>query len=131
MPDRKHSAAYASARAQARRVAWTRSGVVEHAADRVYEANKDTPFTAASPTSWRDLAHPELRSFSDTEFEIRTSILGRIIYRIPMEDWINWYGGALRTFVGGDGGQGMYMTEAQAAAWTDRADDGGTGIGPG
>jgi hypothetical protein len=127
MPDRKHSAAYASARAQARRVAWTRGGVVAHAADRVYEANKDTPFTAASPTSWRDLAHPELRALDDQTFEIRSSILARIIYRVPMEDWINWYGGMLRE----DGQQGMYMTEAQAAAWTARVDMGDISIGPG
>ena len=67
--------------------------------------------------NWRNYCHPDLKGLTDEDFRIRTSILARLFYRKPA-DWVNWYGDCIRTFA--DGGNGMYATAEQAAAWPDK-----------
>lgn len=57
-----------------------------------------------------DLLHPELRSLTRSEAVGRATFPWKFFK--PSALWINWYGAAVR-----EGGQGMYMTEAQAMVW--------------
>jgi len=87
------------------RVKWTTAGV----------RRAPVEYTG-KPVSNQSLAHPDLQGLSNLEFEIRSSVLSRLINRIPSEDWINWYGGLIRP----GGGNGMYATEALADNWPHR-----------
>ena len=60
----------------------------------------------------KSLLHPDLQTISDWEFRIRTGFWSRLFY-CKREEWINWYGDAVRP----DGAQGMYCTAAQYEAW--------------
>lgn len=69
-----------------------------------------------------DLLHPDLRTISRNEAVMRSAFPWK--YFKPADQWINWYGAAIRT-----GGRGMYMTEAQAKVWP-MEDQGDITIGP-
>ena len=58
-----------------------------------------------------NIMHPDLRGLTRKEAYVRAEFPWK--YFKPVEQRINWYGGAVRE----DGGNGMYMTEAQADAW--------------
>jgi hypothetical protein len=83
------------------------------------------------PRDWRDLAPPALQRLDDVTFRIRSDLMSQLVNRVPQEDRIFWYGGMRRTWPGGDGGNGAWMTEAIAASWRDRSDMGTIKIGPG
>jgi len=60
-----------------------------------------------------NVLHPDLRGLSETELKRRSSFPWRFFR--PAAEQVSWYGGAIRP----DGsGQGMYMTEPQAQAWS-------------
>ena len=61
----------------------------------------------------KDLLHPDLQNISEWEFRIRTQFFSRLFY-CKRSEWINWYGDCIRDT---DGGNGMYMTEAQYPDW--------------
>lgn len=88
------------------------------------------------PRDWRELAHPDLQLLDDATFRARSDWLSAVVNRVPEADRIYWYGGMKRSWkasknnMKGDGGNGAWMTAAQAEAWTDRvASD--VVIGPG
>lgn len=58
-----------------------------------------------------NLLHPDLRSKTRDWLVRRSSYFTAFFY--PAADRVSWYGGAIRE----DGGNGMYMTPQQAAAW--------------
>lgn len=82
------------------------------------------------PRPWRDLAHPELHVLTDPQFAARSDWLSAVVNQVPQADRVYWYGGMRRTWKGGDGGNGAWMTESQAAAWKDRTDMGTVVAGP-
>ena len=83
-----------------------------------------------TPRHWKELTHPALHHLSDADFTRRSGIWHRFFFRVAEADWINWYGGMKRTWPGGDGGNGAYMTDALAAAWKDRTVMPGVEVGP-
>lgn len=81
-----------------------------------------------------DLRHPDLALLSPQAMSLRAAggwDAPSTIYGIAHEDVITWNGGLLREFLGGDGGQGMFATAAQAAAWPHKVDQGDIVAGPG
>lgn len=58
------------------------------------------------------ILHPELRDKTRQYLVLRSNYFTAFFF--PRDEQIAWYGGAIRE----DGGQGMYMTEAQAREWT-------------
>jgi hypothetical protein len=89
------------------------------------------------PRDWRELAHPDLQLLDDATFRARSDWLSAVVNRVPEADRIHWYGGMKRSWkasknnMKGDGGNGAWMTTAQAEAWLDRTDSGGVVIGHG
>lgn len=71
------------------------------------------------------LRHPDLRELSESGMARRTDFWPRLLYWVPREQWINWYGDMIRE----TGGRGMYATAAQHAAWS-RKSRSDTTIGP-
>lgn len=59
-----------------------------------------------------ELLHPELRTQTRAWLVLRSSF--PFMYFFPYDSRVAWYGGAVRP----NGGQGMYMTAAQARDWT-------------
>jgi len=59
-----------------------------------------------------DILHPDLRSLTKSQLYMRAEFPWKWFKSAEVR--INWYGGAIRE----SGGNGMYMTEPQAAKWT-------------
>ncbi len=70
----------------------------------------------------RNLYHPDLRSLTDAQLELRS---GWWALFFPDSWRVCWYGDLIRP----DGGNGMYATPVQAAAWPDRVAESSV-IGP-
>ena len=72
------------------------------------------------------LRHPDLAKCSDMQMHIRSDVWAATVWQIPAADRVSWWGDLIRA----DGGNGMYATMQQHAAWPHRVAESSV-IGPG
>ena len=70
------------------------------------------------------LYHPDLRDKSRAYIVLRSSIFSK--WWFPQDEWIAWYGDCIRE----DGGNGMYCTSSQYAAWPAKQSSNDIKVGP-